>query len=134
VFADLYNATNPFTGTLDGDMYTISGLSHALFNKINGGTVRYILGLAGSNAIVRVKNLEAYCSCDPTYHNYVLNKELFSNERALKDIAKELKRGADVIVAKEVKTSDGCHTYSHYENIDEASVEFRKFIKGYSAK
>ena len=43
VFANLYDATNPFTGTLDGDMYTISGLSHALFNKINGGTVKNVI-------------------------------------------------------------------------------------------
>ena len=45
VFANLYDATNPktFTGTLDGDMYTISGLSHALFNKIDGGTVKNVI-------------------------------------------------------------------------------------------
>ena len=43
VFANLYDETNPFTGTLDGDMYTISGLSHALFNKINGGTVKNVM-------------------------------------------------------------------------------------------
>ena len=43
VFENLYDATNPFTGTLDGDMYTISGLSHALFNKINGGTVKNVI-------------------------------------------------------------------------------------------
>ena len=45
VFANLYDGENPktFTGTLDGDMYTISGLSHALFNKINGGTVKNVI-------------------------------------------------------------------------------------------
>ena len=45
VFANLYDAENPktFTGTLDGDMYTISGLSHALFNTINGGTVKNVM-------------------------------------------------------------------------------------------
>jgi len=43
VFENLYDATNPFTGTLDGDMYTISGLSHALFNKIDGGTVKNVM-------------------------------------------------------------------------------------------
>ena len=43
VFENLYDATNPFTGTLDGDMYTISGLSHALFNKIDGGTVKNVI-------------------------------------------------------------------------------------------
>ena len=41
VFANLYNGD--FTGVLDGDMYTISGLSHALFNKINGGTVKNVM-------------------------------------------------------------------------------------------
>lgn len=41
VFANLYNGD--FTGVLDGDMYTISGLSHALFNKIDGGTVKNVI-------------------------------------------------------------------------------------------
>ena len=41
VFANLYDGD--FTGVLDGDMYTISGLSHALFNKINGGTVKNVM-------------------------------------------------------------------------------------------
>ena len=103
-------------------------------NGIKGGTVKYILRLAGDKAVVRVKNLDAYCSCDPAYHNYVLNKDLFNNARALKDIAKEFKRGAEITVTKEVITGDGCHNYTHYENIEEASVEFRKFITGYSAK
>ncbi len=103
-------------------------------NKVKSGTAKYILGLAGSEAVVRVKNLEAYCCSDPAYHNYALNKELFNNAKSLKDIAKEFKRGAEVTVAKEVKTSDGCHTYRHYENIEEASVELRKFITTYSAK
>ena len=43
VFENLYDANNSFTGTLDGDMYTISDLSHALFNKINGGTVKNVI-------------------------------------------------------------------------------------------
>lgn len=103
-------------------------------NNIKGGTVKYILRLAGNNAVVRVKNLDAVCSGDPTYYNYTLNKELFNNAKALKDIAKGLKRGAEVTVAEEVKTSDGCHTYRHYENIEEASIEFRKFITEYSEK
>ena len=64
----------------------------------------------------------------------MLNKDLFNNARALKDIAKEFKRGAEVTVTKKTETSDGCHSYSHYEDIEEASVEFRKFITGYSAK
>lgn len=50
VFANLYDADNPkiFTGTLDGDMYTISGLSHALFNTISGGIVKNVM-LSGVN-------------------------------------------------------------------------------------
>ena len=103
-------------------------------NNIKGGTVKYILKLAGNNAVVRVKNLDACCCSDPAYYTYALNKELFNNAKSLKDIAKEFKRGAEVNVAEEVKTSDGCHTYRHYESIEEASIEFRKFITGYSAK
>ena len=103
-------------------------------NNVKSGTAKYILKLAGNNAVVRVKNLEAYCCSDPAYHNYVLNKELFNNTKALKDISKEFKRGAEVIVTRKIETSDGCHSYSHYETIEEASVEFRKFITGYSAK
>ena len=43
VFANLYGDTKIFTGTFDGDMYTISGLSHALFNIIDGGTVKNVI-------------------------------------------------------------------------------------------
>ena len=42
-FENLYGSDKIFTGTLDGDMYTISGLSNALFNKINGGTVKNVI-------------------------------------------------------------------------------------------
>jgi len=35
--------TTAFTGTFDGDMHTISGLDHALFNTINGGTVKNVM-------------------------------------------------------------------------------------------
>ena len=42
-FENLYGSDKIFTGTLDGDMYTISDLSHALFNKINGGTVKNVI-------------------------------------------------------------------------------------------
>ena len=46
VFEKLYvNNNNPvtFTGTLDGNFHTISGLSHALFNTIEGGTVKNVM-------------------------------------------------------------------------------------------
>ena len=45
VFAGLYDSETPktFTGTLDGDMYTISGISHALFNTVSGGTVKNVM-------------------------------------------------------------------------------------------
>ena len=33
----------PFTGTFDGGLYTISGLDHALFNTIDGGIVRNVM-------------------------------------------------------------------------------------------
>ena len=35
--------TTPFTGTFDGDGYTISDLGHALFNSVNGGTVKNVI-------------------------------------------------------------------------------------------
>ena len=41
VFSNLSSGT--FTGTLDGDFHTISGLTKALFNKIEGGTVKNIV-------------------------------------------------------------------------------------------
>ena len=34
--------TTAFTGTFDGDGHTISGLDHALFNSVNGGTVKNV--------------------------------------------------------------------------------------------
>ena len=35
--------TTAFTGTFDGDGYTISGLGHALFNNVNGGVVKNVI-------------------------------------------------------------------------------------------
>ena len=35
--------TATFTGTFDGDGYTISDLGHALFNSVNGGTVKNVI-------------------------------------------------------------------------------------------
>ena len=35
--------TIPFTGTFDGGGYTISGLSHPLFNTVNGGVVKNVM-------------------------------------------------------------------------------------------
>lgn len=35
--------TTAFTGTFDGGLHTISGLGHALFNTINGGTVKNVI-------------------------------------------------------------------------------------------
>ena len=35
--------TVPFTGVFDGGLYTISGVSHALFNTVNGGKVRNVV-------------------------------------------------------------------------------------------
>ena len=35
--------TTDFTGTFDGDGYTISNLGHALFNSVNGGTVKNVM-------------------------------------------------------------------------------------------
>ena len=35
--------TTAFTGTFDGDMHTISSLGHALFNTVNGGTVKNVM-------------------------------------------------------------------------------------------
>jgi hypothetical protein len=35
--------TTAFTGTFDGGMHIISGLGHALFNSVNGGTVKNVI-------------------------------------------------------------------------------------------
>ena len=35
--------TTAFTGTFDGNGYTISNLGHALFNNVNGGTVKNVI-------------------------------------------------------------------------------------------
>ena len=35
--------TKPFTGTFDGDYHTISGLNHAIFNTVSGGTVKNVM-------------------------------------------------------------------------------------------
>ena len=35
--------TEEFTGTFDGDGYNISDLGHALFNSVNGGTVKNVI-------------------------------------------------------------------------------------------
>ncbi len=35
--------TTAFTGTFDGSLHTISGLDHALFNTIDGGTVKNVI-------------------------------------------------------------------------------------------
>jgi hypothetical protein len=35
--------STPFTGTFDGNGYTISNLGHALFNTVNGGTVKNVM-------------------------------------------------------------------------------------------
>ena len=43
ILANLYNDSEPFTGTLDGNSHKITGLSHALFNTINGGTVKNVM-------------------------------------------------------------------------------------------
>lgn len=45
VFANLYDAENPktFTGTLDGDMYTISNLTKPLFETANNATIKNVM-------------------------------------------------------------------------------------------
>ena len=46
--------TKAFTGTFDGDGYTISNLGHALFNSVNGGTVKNVMldvvSISGGNS------------------------------------------------------------------------------------
>ena len=59
--------TSAFTGTLegaakaDGTFPTISGLSHALFNTVNGGTVKNIM-LSGVNIPTGGTNVGAVCN------------------------------------------------------------------------
>ena len=48
--------TTAFTGTFDGDLYTITDLTHPLFNTVNGGTVKNVMlknvSISGSDAPV----------------------------------------------------------------------------------
>jgi hypothetical protein len=41
--ANVAAITTAFTGTFDGGLYTIGGLGHALFNSVNGGTVKNVI-------------------------------------------------------------------------------------------
>ncbi len=47
--------TTPFTGTFDGNGYTISNLGHALFNSVSGGTVKNVIldnvGISGGTNV-----------------------------------------------------------------------------------
>lgn len=51
-FSSAAEITQPFSGNFDGGMQTLTGLSHALFNTVNGGTVKNVMlkGVAISSA------------------------------------------------------------------------------------
>ena len=52
--------TTAFTGTFDGNGYTISDLGHALFNTVNGGTVKNVIldnvGISGGTNVGAICN------------------------------------------------------------------------------
>ena len=52
--------TTPFTGTFDGNGYTISNLGHALFNTVSGGTVKNVIldavGISGGTNVGAIAN------------------------------------------------------------------------------
>ena len=52
--------TTPFTGTFDGDGYTISNLEHALFNTVDGGIVKNVMldavGISGGTNAGAIAN------------------------------------------------------------------------------
>ena len=60
-FSSAAAITQPFSGTFDGGMQTITDLSHALFNTISGGTVKNVIledvNISGSENVGAIANV-----------------------------------------------------------------------------
>lgn len=59
-FSGVAAITEPFSGTFDGNFQTLTGLTHALFNTVDGGTVKDVV-LSGVN-ITTGTNVGALCN------------------------------------------------------------------------
>ena len=59
-FSSAAAITQPFSGTFDGSLQTITGLTHALFNTIDGGTVKNVIlsgvSISGSGNVGAIAN------------------------------------------------------------------------------
>ncbi len=59
--------TIPFTGTFDGNGYTVSGLSHPLFNTVNGGVVKNVMlknvQISGSGNVGAIAGVASGYTC-----------------------------------------------------------------------
>jgi len=92
-------------------------------------SVQHILRLAEDYNKVRIKNLRAVCSGDPTWIYYKLDKEFFANTEELNYIFRDISKGAEIQVVKETLVSDGCsHSYTSYNVNEKASDALKLFI------
>lgn len=115
--------------------YEMQRKSHFGTMAFTGNTVdrsaQHILQLAGKYDKVRIKNLGAVCSGDPTWFYYKLDKEFFDKNKELNKIAKEISKGAEIQIVKENSISDGCSIHRSYDINEEASAALKSFFEGY---
>ena len=92
----------------------------------------HILSLGRLCDKIRIQNLKAVCSGDPTWFYHDLHKDFFNNKKELDCIAKDISNGADIQVVKEVTVSDGCSgSYASYNINEEATEALKLFFKKY---
>ena len=99
--------------------------------KSSTPNIQHILQLAKGYNKVRIKNIEAVCSGDPTWFYYNLDNRFFESTKELNKISKEIAKGADIQVVKETSTSDGCSIHRSYSINEEASDALKLFFKTY---
>ena len=115
--------------------YEMQRKSHFGTMQFRGSTpnnsIQNILLLAGNYNKVRVKNLNAVCSGDPTWFYYNLDERFFESTKELNKISKDIDKGAEIQVVKENSVSDGCSIHRSYEVNKEASDVLKLFFKTY---
>lgn len=114
--------------------YDMQHKSHFGTMQFRGSTpnnIQHILQLAGKYDKVRIKNLGAVCSGDPTWFYHKLDKEFFDNNKELNKISKEISKGAEIQIVKENSISDGCSIHRSYDINEEASAALKLFFEGY---
>ena len=73
---------------------------------------------------IKVKNLDAVCSCDRTYYTYLV-KSITSTDT----IINLIKRGASFSIGHSMSVGDPCHPTTTVKNIDEVHDELVQIIK-----